>query len=311
MEKRDLIRTRKICNVLSILLTIMFFVTLIANFNTLNGKEKYYKDIFYNLSTEANIYNNNIPRPSNVIKEKPKYTNGFDAAVAGWNNFYSLSCYSISQSGKVVTNAPVVGEFVFASSTKGAVWSDGLIYSEVNSLKISGSGVFDKTQGKAQYQMGDKKYEQYSPNRPYYKNGVLCADYNNNWTLSDKKDDVSTLAYHIDATTIERILYFNIQYTPEGKISHYEISLTLNPKGYEDYANKIKETANLKCLPTFKECTLSMIILPDDTVSVLRVKETYTATADLFGGISTDMKDDFLFKIFDQNIEPTHVKRPI
>lgn len=309
------ISTKTVCNILTIMLSVLFVCTLFSNYFKINNKQLELEQMFNELRAQAIAYNNVVSKDEVEveIKEEPIFSTGKQAAIYGFSTYLNYESYSINGNGTSTTST-IIGDYIIETTTTGAKWSDGLVFNQIDTYQTQGNKTFyDKTDGKKSYSYNGERYDEKTKNLSYNSStDTVTGHYTGVYNKADRYTEVKPLCYTINEETIDMVYYFNVTYNKKGEIVTYEISVELNSKGVQEYAETIQEAGGLSCVPPFSGVTFSMILDKTGNLVMAKIIETYTVSKKIpvIGDFSTTVTNDFLYQISRINESPI-IARPI
>lgn len=298
---------RFICNVLIILLSLMFFFTLIANYNKINNNVIYGNSAYEEAKKNALLNNKTVinDEVSEEQKEKPIFANAREAIIKSYNNYLALDSFSVLQEGTTITSTPI-GDWKVVSKFVAGKWKDGKMFSCLEAYQISGNKTFfNKTDGIQVYTENNVRYERSTKNISY-SNNVFTSVFNNDFIAQKDYDDIFPISYDFNEKTITNIYSYKVCYdNSTGKITSYDVSFSISPDGAQKFAEAVYKGADGKVtvMPKFKQLKFGFKINAKGELQNIKVDEIYEIKVPVIGW--SPITDDFLFTIYDQNQTPS------
>lgn len=311
--------TKTLFNILTITLAIMSFLTVYCNYLKINNNQIYYENLFRQLRSSALLNNDSVEQYKIDMStaEKPLYSTGKECAIKGFQSYLDSTGFTIEGFGECITEVPVAGTYQVKMYQRAGKWSDGLIFNELNCYQVKGNKTFnDKTDSKQSYCLKGERFNRETKDVNYNSStGIINSTYTNEYQKVENYELVQPLCYKFTNESITKVDYYNVRYDKNGKIINYEVSLTLNSLGVQDYAKAIYTAGELAKMPEFQEEKIAMIIDRDGKLITFKVCESYKVTkkVPVLGNQSTVLTNNMTFRIFNYNQNPdsSFLKKPI
>lgn len=297
---------RLICNVLIILLSLMFFFTLITNYNNINRKQIYGNSIYDEATKNAILNNKNVlnNEVSEDKKEKPIFANAREAITKSYSDFLALDSYTVTQEGHTVTSTSI-GDWNVVSKLTAGKWNDGKAYSCLEAYQLSGNKTFfNKTDSVQAYTFNNMRYERSTKNVSY-KDNQFTSIFKDPFKLENEYDDIRPISYEFTDKTITNIRSYKVCYdNSTGKITEYDVSFSISSEGAKKFAEAVHKGAEgkISAMPRFKQLNFAFKIDNKGMLKNIKVDEVYEIKVPVLGW--SPITDDFLFTIYDQNKTP-------
>ena len=309
MEEK--IINKKVVNILTIALSILFVVYFIGICIIGDNKQAEYDRIYAEMLESVNKFNGSLNSGSvggvteTAPKENPIFDNAKDAVLSAFDNYNSASCYEVFVEG--TTNSSAAGQNVLMKTQiKSYHFSTGEYFQET--LQLEKGSNFGQTKGRQSYYTNNTRYDREAKS-VYETNDGLNANFSGSYEEANPNALKKPTIYEVSKSTITKQLNFEVVYNPiSGRLTNYYASVELNPYlSTVDYAKSIADQGG-SSLPDFKSVTLHIILDSQGNLISMRVEERFTLVKTIVINITADCKNVMNYTI-NLNKEPT-IEKP-
>lgn len=268
-----------------------YVFSFLGNFYSINNKLNAYEELYASLIASSKEFNNNLfeennsnNNNNNTQLDQPL----FDDAIAAINYAYNFTLsnpYDIKVEGMVTATTMGLTVNVKVQGTQ-IYYENGAVLIETKRYEMNSN--FGQTMSTLSYYENNDCWRKGTSSVYMNERGDLVANYNEGFNFIDNYGSPKQII--VNESTIAKQVYFKINrnvYT--NKIESYSASVVLKPTlATKGYAEQVKEEGGLDSMPNYKTLELNCIIDAKGNLVSYNLKENYTSTMNLFGGITIE-----------------------